>query len=143
MNESLLFSIEESDGWPPVSSECLEFVRTEGEYELLSVPLFIKGLSRGDVLSVSFDQSGMVNDWKILKPSQNTTIWILKLGDIDLNKILGNLHSIGCNTVSLDELGAYAVDVPSEVKIANVDDLLSYLDKDSVAVAYPSFRHVE
>lgn len=43
----------------------------------------------------------------------------------------------------LPSAGIYAIDVPEEVALEWVERELAKLTPDSVAVAYPSLRHVE
>jgi hypothetical protein len=52
---SLMFELEVDDGWPPVAVESLPFKIKENGFLLLNPPLFIKGLSVGDDISVTID----------------------------------------------------------------------------------------
>lgn len=61
----------------------------------------------------------------------------------EINPILAELRSLNCNTVDLAEYGCYSIDVPAECPIEAVDVLLATRDQSKVAVAFPSFRHLE
>lgn len=140
---SLSFPLEEEDGWPPVSVECLPFRKVGDHYEVLDAPLFIKDMSVGDVLSVTLE-ADLVRAWRHVKRSDRSTFWLARLqaaNQIDI--VLGELRELGCNTVGAPALGTYAIDVPEAVEIGLVDNILDKLDREAVAIAYPSMRHPE
>jgi hypothetical protein len=113
-------------------------------YRALSVPLFVKHLSVGDVIAPEFDTHEQVASWTHVLRSDHTTIWLLRLGATRLiDGVLSELRRLGCNTSSLESLGCHAIDVPMAVPIANVDKCLEALDATQVAVAFPSMRHPE
>lgn len=141
---SLKFPLNVVDGWPPVAVESLPFRLSTDGYHALVAPLFVKDISVGDVISAQLDHENLVESWQHLVRSGRTTIWLLRLKQpnrIDL--VLTELRAIECNSVGLDAVGCYAIDVPETVPIDSVDAVLSTLDSDSVAVAYPSMRHPE
>jgi hypothetical protein len=108
-------------------------------------PLFVRDLSVGDVIEATLDDDGhRVESWRHVSRSGRTTIWLLRMQpSVTINKVLEQLRGMGCNTVSLEDLGTYSVDVPESVPIEEVDAALAHLDADSVAVAFPSMRHEE
>ena len=59
----LTFTLEIDDDWPPVAVECLPFERVANGYRALSVPLFVKDLSVGDVIAPEFNDHGEVVSW--------------------------------------------------------------------------------
>jgi hypothetical protein len=141
---SLKFSLQVEDGWPPVAVESLPFERRGEDYEALFAPLFVKNLSVGDRIAVTVDDDDSVVSWQHTHRSSRTTIWLLRLRQTnEIAAALSNLRSIGCNTVGLDSVGSYAIDIPDSVSIESVDAVLDKLDRDSVAIAYPSMRHPE
>ncbi len=139
------FPLTVEDGWPPVGLECLEVHRTALGYEVRSAPLFLRDVSVGDVLSFTFDSEGRVANFHHVARSKNTTVWLLRLDreKADLAPVLTELRSLGCDTVTLESLGCYAVSVPETTPIESVDSLLDRLDQDAVAVAFPAMRHEE
>jgi hypothetical protein len=140
-----MFDLEVEDGWPPVAVESLPFKIKEDGFRLLNQPLFIKGLSVGDVINATIDDiTKKVSSWDIVSKSNNTTIWLLRMQDTKIiESVLVDLRNLGCDTVSLEELGAYSINVPNAIRINDVDVQLGKLDPKCVAVAYPSFRHSE
>ena len=141
---SLTFPLDPDDGWPPVGGECLPFWPVGDDFEATVPPLFVKDLSVGDVIRVSRDPVNKeVVAWSHVVRSDNTTIWLLRLAPFDLDETLARLRETDCSTASLAQLGVHAVNVPAHVPIARVDAILSTLDEDQVAVAFPSMRHPE
>jgi len=139
--ESLTFRLNVDDGWPPVAAECLPVIASEHGYCLESAPLFVKGLSVGDVITVTELDQEQVWSWTHVSASRHSTVWLLRTGKIELAPILEDLRTIGCVVAGLDQFGAYAVDVPPSVAAADLDEVLSSVDPSRLAIAYPSWRH--
>lgn len=141
---SLSFPLEVEDGWPPVVVECLPLRIVNEGYAVLVPPLFVKDLSVGDVIEAKLEPGDQVRSWLHAARSGRTTIWLLRMRcSSTIEVVLAKLRAVGCNTASLEAAGAYSVDVPEAVAIETVDVVLSELDSEAVAVAFPSMRHVE
>jgi hypothetical protein len=139
---SLQFNLDIEDDWPPVSIESLPFEKMDDGYKCLEAPLFVKDLSVGDVISVEEDGINGVKSWVHLQKSGRTTIWILRISETDeIDTALKQLRLLDCNTVGLPQFGCYAVDVPQEVSISDVDSVLEKMSSDRVVIAFPSMRH--
>lgn len=139
---SLQFPLMVEDGWPPVAVESLPFHGVGGSFQVLNPPLFIRGLSVGDILSVSMGADDQVKDWHHIHRSGRSTVWLLRLAETDeIAPALKALRNLGCNTMASDIVGAHSVDVPETVAIAQVDAILDALDRDTISVAFPSLRH--
>jgi hypothetical protein len=142
---SVSFPLDVEDGWPPVGIESLPFEVVPRGLKLLVPPLFVKKLSVGDVIAVR-ERLGRVSSWKRTQRSAHSTIWLLRLkhgGTRDINRVLKRLRELGCNSSNAPQFGSYAIDVPSETPMRDVDAVLARLELERVAVAYPSFRHSE
>ncbi|MBK9034824.1 MAG: DUF4265 domain-containing protein [Myxococcales bacterium] len=143
--ESLEFPLDVDEDWPPVSIECMPVRRTASGHEVLVAPLFVKGLSVGDVIDAT-REGARVLAWRHVSRSKNTTVWLLvvkKEATGGLPNVLAGLRDAGCGTVEAGSLGAYSINVPDVVSITVVDALLARLDPASIAVAFPSMRHAE
>ena len=139
---SLKFAFDFEDDCPPVAVESLSFLRVEAGYRLLVPPLFIKDLSVDDVIQAELDQDHLVKGWRHVQRSGRTTIWLLRLHQSDpINPALAELRALGCKSEGLDAAGCYAVDVPSTVPMGRVNEVLESLNRDDVAVSFPSLRH--
>jgi hypothetical protein len=138
----LVFPLEVDDGWPPAAVESLPFQKTPDGLLALVAPLFVKDLSVGDLIEAELGPERQVESWRHLARSGHTTIWLLRQARTgSIGPVLARLRQLGCATVSLEDAGAYSVDVPESVPIATVDAVLEELDSDAVAVAFPSLRH--
>lgn len=143
---SLGFALKVENDWPPAAVESLPFTTGLVErYRLTKPPLFVKDLSVDDVIAVKkFDLDGNVVSWRHVVRSKRTTIWMLRLRQTtSINQALGELRKLGCNTVGLDHVGCYSIDVPENLGIEEVDKVFSILDSECVAIAFPSMRHPE
>ena len=139
---SLQFPLDIEDGWPPVGSESLP-VEEVPEGQIVSVPpLFVKGLSVGDVIKVELDIDGFVSSWIHVEESGRSVVWVMRLtGEPEIAGALEQMRALGCNTTSLDDYGCHAVDVPADLDMKTIDEILDRLDPDQVAAAFPSMRH--
>ena len=54
----LHFILNVVDEWPPVAIEGVPCIQVEGGYRIETPPLFVKGLSVGDVISAEFNLDG-------------------------------------------------------------------------------------
>jgi hypothetical protein len=140
----LHFVLDVEDDWPPVSIEGVPCTPIKDGYRVEMPPLFVKNISVGDIIAVTRDGEGNVSSWSHIEKSCSTTVWLLRMVSTDgIEEVLRDLRKLNCNTVQLPQYGCYAVDVPEECAIHDVDACLSKLDTKCVAVAYPSFRHKE
>ncbi|MDQ1835503.1 DUF4265 domain-containing protein [Massilia scottii] len=138
----LHFRLNVVDEWPPVAVEGVLCTAVDKGYRIESPPLFVKGISVGDIIEVAFDLENDVASWQPISQSGRTTAWILRTGSgNNIATVLPELRALGCQIVELPELGCYAVDIPPEVSIADIDACLARLDGNSTAVAFPSYRH--
>ncbi|MCE4554266.1 DUF4265 domain-containing protein [Roseateles cellulosilyticus] len=141
---NLQFQLDVEDDWPPVGIESLPFRIDVDGYKLLKPPLFVKGLSVGDVIRPTLDGGGTVSSWSHQTRSGRTTLWLLRLDEPNnLEQVLEKLLELGCNVVKLPQYGCYSIDVPAEVKIGDIDAVLDELNPEFVACAFPSMRHAE
>jgi len=144
MTRDLYFQLEVDDGWPPVSVEVMSCEEVAGGYRIKSPPIFVKGISVGDVITADPDGEGRVWEWQHLSQSMHTTIWLGRLEgevQVEIDEILKKLRALHCNIAEIRALGCYAVDVPPQCPIQRIDEALDDVDADRIAVAFPSFRH--
>lgn len=141
-NCELTFSLPTTGSWPPISVEGIAASESEYGYTIEEPPLFVKGLSVGDIISPHFDDKGNVEKWDHLEKSKNSTVWLLeKRDETKIELILNEFHKLGCFSVQLKQVGAYSINVPSTINFSVIDDYIDTLDKDEIAIAFPSFRH--
>jgi Domain of unknown function (DUF4265) len=142
VNISLQFKLNIESDWPPVGSESVPFEKLKNGFRCLSAPLFVYDLSVGDIIEITESQEEFVYSWSHLRRSKHTTVWLLRLFDNPpIEMCLQSLRTLQCNTTSLEEFGCYAIDVPPDLSIFDVDRVLDQLSSDLVAIAFPSMRH--
>ena len=144
----LLFQLQQDeDGWPPVAVEGLWCEAVGSLYRVQTCPLFVKGISVGDLIDVQCADEHEVEAFTVSKPSDNTTVWIIFLDPDVIEKSLQQLRSVGCNTTGPLEgwtTKLCSVDVPAGVEMSVVDAIVHPLEQMArVAVAFPSYRHPE
>jgi hypothetical protein len=140
------FALNVVDGWPPVAVESVKAEPIKQGFKICSAPLFIKNMSVGDIVRATEECDGRVYEWVHLEQSGHSNIWIGRLNRDATRAIhaaLNQLLNIGCAITHSDQLGCYAVDVPPILRIEPVDEILAQLDREEVAVVYPSMRHEE
>ena len=139
---NLNFPLDVEDGWPPIAVESMPFEVVDGHFRSLATPLFVRRLSRDDIIDAVRDEHGNVSEWRHVKKSARTTVWLLRQrADNKMPHYLDQFRSAGCSIVDLSKYGCYAVDVPADIPISIVDEIISKMDQDEVAVAFPSMRH--
>jgi len=145
--KELLFRIEQDeDGWPPFAVEGL-WCEPEGNlYRLRTFPLFVKGVAYDDLLSVDTDVSGDVTRYEVMKPSGNSTMWLVISEQSLRKRVLAEPSDVGCGATegpeSFGELAA--VNIQPHVRLAEIDRIMDPLIQTGlVAVAYPALRHFD
>ena len=140
----LLFRIEREDDWPPAAVEGIWVEPVGGAFRALTCPLFVGGLSVGDLFEPDLADDGEVVSFRLIRPSQHSTVWVLADDPEPRESLRTALEAIGCDTVGLSGLipALIAIDVPPSVALDAVDALLDRPARDGhISVAYPSLRH--
>lgn len=140
--KTLKFPLDVKDEWPPVGVEDVGFVVVGDLYRAAVPPLFIKDLSVDDMIRVNLVDEDFVDSWEHVSRSSRTTVWLGRLTEENLSEnVLSTLRGLGCTTSEAPAIGCYSVDVPEELAIDALDSVLEQLDPETVAVAFPAFRH--
>lgn len=134
------FDTKPESGWPPIPVENLWCNINNIEYEILSIPVFVSGLSRGDRILPAFVDEVVVS-WEKVYSSENSTLWVFTSEISDKEDFLGRLNNLGCDTVGMDQTSLIATNVPPEVELSKIDEILKDLPDPDEDVAYPSLRH--
>jgi hypothetical protein len=131
-------AVERPD-WPPVSVERLWGEKTEVKYEirLVNTPLFVRGVSQGDLISVRPDNERRELVFEHLKvESGHSTIRIIFLQRGERVAIEERLRESGCTLTSAHAFGnLLAVDIPPHVNYADLREwLLRKIDSEILEV---------
>ncbi|HEY2179338.1 MAG TPA: DUF4265 domain-containing protein [Caulobacteraceae bacterium] len=140
----LLFKLDGDDEWPPAVVEGLWGEQDGTSFRVLTCPLFVRGLSVGDVIAPETDDAGDVVAFEVLERSSHSTVWVLAEDPAIREELRSVLESLGCGTVGGPESipSLCAVDVPGEVEIDAIDAVLGEPERTGqISIAYPSFRH--
>ena len=144
----LMFKLEQDeDDWPPVGAEGLWCQPVNSLYRVETCPLFVKGISVGDLIEAEADEDGRVFQFTVAEPSANSTVWLIFWDRSAINPTLQALRSLGCDTTGPPEgtdAKICSVNVPANVDFTKVDAVLQPLEQpERIAVAYPSYRHTD
>jgi len=137
----LMFVLDVEDGWPPVAKECMVSTACEGGYRIEVPPLFVKNLSRGDVIAVDRNEDGEVIAWTPVELSQHSTVWIIVHGNHSIDDVIERLKQLNCNVAEFEQYRYFSIDVPPECSVEQLDSCLDALSEEEASVAFPSFRH--
>ena len=125
----------------PVRSESLHADAEGGFYRIANAPFFVSDLSFGDLIEITaLDQSEIV-EWRHVKRSDRSTVWLMVVGDFDISPTIRALKSLGCRVEGFPAYSLYAVDAPVSIPAASLDEVVGALTEDQANVAYPSWRH--
>ena len=135
--------MEVQDDWPPVGAECLHCEKVADGFKIDSVPFFVRNLSADDVIEVVEEDNGEVWRWRHVTQSPRSTVWVMNLGNVELETTFARLKELGCRIEAFDQFKLYALDIPTSVEAAVIDDCFEGYEESDVALAYPSWRHDE
>ena len=125
-----------------IGSESLWFLEEGETYRLINIPFFIENLSMEDsVILIPLD-NGLYSIESIVSKSGNSTIWITLNDDQIANSLTENVHNLGCGLEGGVLHGYYAINVPSEI---NIEKIFEVLDREQrlgkLNIYYASERH--
>ena len=120
--------IQDSDGWPPVGAERVWASEVSpGLYKIDNIPFYVRGISRGDVVSVSERDGALFYKETIRQSGHGTVRVIIKRKDNSRAVVEEELRKAlvekGCEVEGISE-GFFAVDIPPTVSEPKI---ISYL----------------
>lgn len=127
------------DGWPPYDVEHM-WVKECGDntYKIENVPFFVSGIALGDIIFAKTDRLNYVSEWRLLHPSENSTVWILEHGATD---ITGRLAQLGCTFERGSPSSLLAINVPSSIDPETFFGALEDLEAaEIISIAVPADR---
>lgn len=132
----VLFHLEQDeDGYPPFSIEGLWCKKTgNGTYIVDNVPFYTYGISLGDEICVT-KENGEYHFQSIVNPSGNSTLRV-HFNDKRIQIVKAKLLDMGCK-VEISNLPSFiSINVPSEVSLKGVEDVLSNMEKEYESLGY-------
>ncbi|MBL8920846.1 MAG: DUF4265 domain-containing protein [Myxococcaceae bacterium] len=115
---------QDSGGYPPVGVESVwADLAADGGYVLDNVPFFARQATFGDRVSASAGEGGLWFE-RVLKKSGNSLIRIVFFEKWRVQQVRDALKSLGCDTEWSERHSLVAVNVPSAVPLASVQEYL-------------------
>ena len=112
----LFYLQKDEDGYPPVEVESVWAIPKERDYEINSIPFYVKGIALGDLVRADPAEDGALEFRSVLRRSGHSTyrILLLKKDTSDPQKTIDELIRLGLSVESdLDIL--LSVDVPPDI----------------------------
>ncbi len=123
--------LDVDDGYPPVDVESLWCLETEpGHFVLDNIPVFLLGVALGDVLETSLDlDTGTRRVHGVARSGGHSTLLAMFAADpvvpAEVGELREDLRSLGCESEYDAGHGIAAIDVPPDVAITRVEELLN------------------
>ena len=126
---------QDEDGYPPFSIEGLWCKKTgNGTYIVDNVPFYTYGISLGDEICVT-KENGEYHFQSIVNPSGNSTLRV-HFNDKRIQIVKAKLLDMG-RKVEISNLPSFiSINVPSEVSLKGVEDVLSNMEKEYESLGY-------
>ena len=126
---------QDEDGYPPFSIEGLWCKKTgNGTYIVDNVPFYTYGISLGDEICVT-KENGEYHFQSIVNPSGNSTLRV-HFNDKRIQIVKAKLLDMGCK-VEISNLPSFiSINVPSEISLKGVEDVLSNMEKEYESLGY-------
>lgn len=120
---------QDEDGFPPVSVESVWASpgSTRNEYVIDNVPFFARDATIGDTVLIREIDHELWFD-KITHRSGNSLLRVVFFDPDALDRVNGQLRSMGCSTEYLRAHKLLAVNIPSDVKLT---DVVGYLQSEA------------
>ncbi len=119
------FAVEQDeDGYPPVGAESVWGREDEdGNFIIQNIPFFIKEATIDDVISATVED-GVLQYRAMVRPSANSLLRIVCYPDTDPAKAWAEMEALGCSVEFAATYSLIAVNVPSSVKLTEVEAAL-------------------
>jgi len=137
----VMFPLIGDDEWPPYPAEMVEARLIAHDLaEIVGVPWFVTNISRGDVISVDHDGIGYVARTVMVRGG-HSTLHVMATTDAELALIIDQLRALGAGTLTGLEPPMLTVDVPENVSLDDVIDVLSAAESMTCAYTVASAQH--
>jgi hypothetical protein len=140
--EKVMFALNIEDEWPPVGAEGVWCERINGNYKLINIPFFIPDLAFGDIFSAkSDDVNHQVFQFEVIEESGHSVVWVMNNENISMDLFIDMIKKLGCKLEEFPKFSIFAIDIPPEVNVIELDTLIGIYEKLGVAFAFPAWRH--
>ncbi|MFI6324359.1 DUF4265 domain-containing protein [Nonomuraea sp. NPDC050556] len=129
----VMFPLEQDqDGYPPYTEEGI-WVRplTDGVGEVLSIPFFVTGISRGDF--ISYDTKGNEAQFsELLSAKGHSTLRLIFFQEDAESQIRNELEQMGCEAEAGSIRSLLAIDVPPKASYTAIIGIITRESKKAV-----------
>lgn len=112
------------DGYPPVSAESLWAKEVGSGYVIDSIPFFTAEATVGDLIRAEKDEGGALWFESVEQPSRHSLVRAVFFDASREQSIVARLRALGCATESMKAFKLLAVDVPSDLSLPEVQEIL-------------------
>jgi hypothetical protein len=121
--------VQDEYGYPPSASESLWALQaSDSTFELDNIPFFARGVSCHDLVSAEVIQNGHYQFVELLQEGGHSTLRVLPISrdqQPDVTQMREKLRNMGCTVELFGSMTLLAVDVPPELPISRVRELLN------------------
>ena len=130
----VMFPLMDDEEWPPYPAEMIEGdLLSHDLVEIVGVPWFVTGISRGDIVTVGQDGIGYVGAG-VVSRGGHSTVHVMAGSMQEMAPIAAALRAVGATTRSGFEPPILTVDVPPQ---CSLDAVITVLDAaESLTCAY-------
>lgn len=130
----VLFPLVDDEDWPPCPAETIDAVLIAHDLaEIAGIPWFVTNISRGDIVKVRCDGIGYVGG-SLVSGGGHCTIHVMATTHTELAPLVRGLQSLGATVLSGLNPPMLAVDVPENVAMGAIVNLLA--DGESLTCAF-------
>ena len=122
---------QDDDGYPPVSTESLWAMPgpETGEYVIDNIPFFAHEVTIGDTVTVA-EEDGLRWFDALVRRSSSSLLRAVFFVEAQMERVSQHLTALGCSVEYMKAYKLLAIDVPSNVKLASIQD---YLGEEAAA----------
>ena len=130
----VMFPLMDDEEWPPYPAEMIDGdLLSHDLVEIIGVPGFVTGISRGDIVTVNQDGIGYVGAG-VVSQGGHSTVHVMAGSMQEMAPIAAAVRAIGADTRSGFEPPMLTVDVPPHFSL---DEVIAVLDAaESLTCAY-------
>lgn len=108
---------QDDEGYPPVEAEELDATKVgPTRYRIDGVPVFVRGLARGDIVLVEDGPDDQLWVTEVAESSGSWTVRVLPWDRDALEAVAREFEGLGCHGV-VSSYGLVALDVPATVEV--------------------------
>lgn len=102
-----------------------------GYYRIDNIPFYAPNLAYKDIITVEDDEGVLYFD-DLIKSSGHSTVQIIFLKEIEIEKVLSKLENMGCKWEGMKNQPYYSVDIPLNINFSSVKQFLDEQSKKEI-----------